>query len=184
MATVVFFAVFDVVVGFLVPVAVAGRADLTIVVPADAAEEVVLVLSLRSFWRVGGRCAGDLTALGPVPAALVAPLSCEGGLLSLADAPVAEWALPAKLDGAPLRGLDGFNGDIGRDMCNLSGDPRSGECGYDLEFEDFGDKILESSPLTFCETTREEAPAPLARRFGLFNPSTASPAAGAFSLSE
>ena len=101
MATVVFFAAAfeDVVVGFLVPVAVAGRADLTIVVPADAVEEVVLVLSLRSCWRVGGRCAGDRTALGPFPAVLVAPLSCEGGLLSLADVPVTFRAreLPAKL---------------------------------------------------------------------------------------
>lgn len=92
------------------------------------------------------------------------------------------------LAGVALSGLDGFNGDIGRDkypvLCNLSGEPRSGECGYVREFRDLGDRILESSPLTFWETTREVPPAPLARRFGFFTPSTVSPAAGAFSLSE
>lgn len=186
-ATVVFFAAVDVLAGCLTPVAVAGRVGFTTVVPDDVVDEFVLVLSLRSFCRVTGRETGDWTGLVSVlPARLVAPLSCEGGLLSFADAaPFAVRAreLSARLAG-PLSGLDGLSGDTGRE--SLSGEPRRGEWGYVFEFSDLGERILESAPRTFCETTREVPVPPaasLARRLGFFSPSAGSPA-GAFSLSE
>lgn len=117
LATVVFFVAGfeDAVVGLLIPVAVAGRVDFTIVVPEEAVDELVLVLSLRSCCRVAGRDAGERIALGPVPAALV--LSCDGGLLSFIDAApfVVLARASAMLAGVAFSGLDGFNGEIGRD---------------------------------------------------------------------
>lgn len=189
-ATDVFFVVLD-AVGFLAPVAVAGGVGFTTVVPTDAVDELVLVLSLRSFCRVADRGAGDWTALPPVlPARLVVPLRCEGGLLSLVPdaAPFAGRArgLSAELAGAPLSGLEAFSGEPGGEsgFCSLSGELRRGECGYVLEFRDLGERILESAPVTFWGATREGLPAgPLARRLGLFRLSACS-LAGAFSLSE
>lgn len=89
---------------------------------------------------------GDRAAFEAVvvlPAALPTVLfACDGGLL-LADVPGLEGC--ERELSPPLSGLEAFNGDEGwkyEGFRAFPGDARRGDCGYVLELEDFGERIL------------------------------------------
>lgn len=116
---------------FLAPVALD---DLTIVVPFDAFDSIVLLLPCRVCARVGGRDG----ALRVVPVAAFpagATFSC---------AMVFREALAPLL---VLSGLFIFNGEGRHDMncscCAFEGDFR-GDCGKVREFEDLGERTRDS----------------------------------------
>jgi len=203
LATVVFLvAEADVLVAVPVFFVVAAvREDLTIVVPEETLEAVVPVLILRSCcWCVASR--GDFTDAAAVLAAgLVAVfLGCEGVLLSFVAVVAVPFVLRARAlstvpatTGVALSGLEGFSGDAGRDIyerwcCCFSGEFFNGECGYVLELEDLGERILASASLIAWDTARD-GPGPvvapgLTRFFGISRTSSLSVGAGAFSLFE
>lgn len=114
------------------------------VVPDDVVDET---LPLRSVCLVPGRERGERTDLGPAVAALLAGLFVweDGGRAGAAPRDEPGRALP-RLPVVDLRGLEGFSGDMGRDRYEddwpFSGEARRGDCGYVLEFEDLGERIL------------------------------------------
>lgn len=154
---------------FLAPVALD---DLTIVVPFDAFDSIVLLLPCRVCARVGGRD-GALRVV-PFPGAT---FSC---------ATVFREALAPLL---VLSGLFIFNGEGRHDMncscCTFEGDFR-GDCGKVREFEDLGERTRDSeiSDAATCDTAREPARLGLERFLGLASGGWVSSAKGAFSLSE
>jgi hypothetical protein len=79
------------------------------VVPDDVDDET---LPLRSPWRVAGRDRGERTDLGPPVAALFPGRVVCAECGRAGTAPLEE---PGRLAEVDLSGLDGFNGDIGRD---------------------------------------------------------------------
>lgn len=144
------------------------------------------LLFRRSPWRVAGRGKGDRTERGPVAARVVVFFGCTGCRPSLTvDVVAPRGRVPAP---AARSGLDGLNGELGRDRYEgwpFSGDARKGECGYVRELRDLGERMRWSLLRTSWEITREAPPAALGllRRLGFFSPS-GSLVAGAFSLSE
>lgn len=101
---------------FLVPAPV--RVDRTTVVPDDAFEAVVALLMVRSCWRVAGRT-GDFTDEGVALEAgrVVVFFACEGGLLDAVSlARVRAFSTIAATTAPGLLGLEGLNGETGRDM--------------------------------------------------------------------
>jgi hypothetical protein len=124
-------------VAFLAPVPV--RVGFVTVVPEDVVDEK---LFLRSPWRVAGRGRGDLTARGPVAERAVVFLAC----VDCAGSRTVDVVAPrGRVPGpAARRGLEGFSGEVGRDMyegCPFSGEARNGDCGYVRELRDLGDRI-------------------------------------------
>lgn len=86
---------------------------------------------------------------------------------------------------AARKGLEGFNGEAGRDKYEgwpFSGEARNGDCGYVLELRDLGERMRWSFARTSCDTTRDAPPAAgvFPRRFGFLSAS----GVPAFSLSE
>jgi hypothetical protein len=79
------------------------------VVPDDVDDET---LPLRSPWRVAGRDSGERTDLGPPVAALLPGRAVWADCGRAGTAPLDE---PGRFADVDLSGLDGFNGDIGRD---------------------------------------------------------------------
>jgi hypothetical protein len=111
-----------------------ARADFMTVVPEDVLETVP-VLFLRSPCLVAGRGPGERTVLGPVAARLVVVFfTCAGALTVDVVAPRGRVrALSYVLAPEPFSGLEGFSGDVGRDVYDwpaFSGETaRKGEWG-------------------------------------------------------
>lgn len=131
--------------------------DLTIVVPFDAFDSIVLLLPWRVCVLVGGRDG----ALRVVPVAVFpagATFSCAMGLR--------EALLLV------LIGLFIFNGEGRQDMncscCAFEGDLR-GDCGKVREFDDLGERTRDSeiSDAATCDTAREPARLGFERFLGL-----------------
>lgn len=164
------------------------RVGLTIVVLADILDDVVLVLMFRLCCR--DAFPGDLgmaelvgfTAVLFVWVVVFVFRTLGAGDAAFDSGRVARARASSII---ALRGLAGFNGEVGRDMYDaFVGDVMSGDCLYVREFDDFGERTFVSASRSTCETDRGWPDAAgLPRFFGLSSGICAS-GTGAFSLSE